>query len=227
MRVVTTPLGNGVYTITEAAWLAGVSRRQALAWFKGWTPGKPGVLGTSDYADLERPDLVSFLDLVDVLVVGELRKLGIPMPAVRRAYRAISTKLNSQHPFGRQELLMDSKGTLFIYAAEEAGDKSLTELVSGQTAWPQILHKFLKKIHYDPQTRFARSIPLGKNVAIHSARRYGKPIVVSANMPTALLAMAYKANDKDADLVADWYNVEPSEVMDAVAFQERFSGIAA
>lgn len=224
---VTRVLGHGVYTISEAARLVGVSHRQAKAWFSGWTVDTPGVLGKSDYTDMQRPDLVSFLDLVDVLVVGQLRKQNISMPAIRRAYRIISSRLNSPHPFGRQELYADTTGRLFYYAGTESGDESLVELVSGQAAFPKILLRYLQKIEYDPDSRLARRITLGQNIAIDAQMRYGKPIVVSAGMPTALLAGAYKANNRDAEHVADWYNVSVTDVMDAVDFEKRFVGIAA
>jgi uncharacterized protein (DUF433 family) len=224
----TNVLGNGIYTLSEAASLVGVSPNQARAWFAGWPKSQSkGVLKPTDYTAIMRPDLVSFLDLVDVLVVGQLRLVGASMPSIRKAYRAISKKLDSPHPFGRKELYADSNGKLFIYAAEETGDDILAEIVTGQAAFPTILLKYLKRIDYDPQTHFARRLNIGKNVVLDAKRRYGKPIVKSAGMATKLLAGAYFSNKKDADAVADWYGVTSIEVMDAVAFESGPPGIAA
>jgi uncharacterized protein (DUF433 family) len=150
------------------------------------------------------------------------------MPSIRRAYRVIGEKLGDPaHPFGREELYTDSAGTLFVYAATVTGDKSLHEIVGGQKAFPQILLRYLKKIDYDPTTHFARRINLGHNVVMDAKRRYGKPIVASAGMPTRLLKEAYFANKQDAGVVAEWYNVTTTDVMDAVDFENGFSGIAA
>lgn len=227
MSGVSSFLGHGIYTVAEAARLSGVSARRARAWFGGWTQDTPGVLGATDYAAIHRPDLVSFLDLVDVVVVGELRNAGISMSTVRRAHQALARVLDSPHPFGRQELFADVKGRLFISAAHEAADVRLTELVSGQGAFPQVLLQYLRKIKYDSKSRLAHRIGLAPNVAIDANLKYGKPIVLSANMPTRLLAGAYIAQNRDEEAVADWYNVTPAEVMDAFRFEQEFDGIAA
>lgn len=220
-------LGTGIYTMTEAARLAGVSPRRAKAWFTGGTPNNR-LLAHSDYATIDRPDLVSFLDLMDVLVVGQLRENHVSFRTIQKAYKALQGKLDTTHPFGHQELMADTSGTLFIYAADQAGgDKALVELFSGQAAFPKLLLRYLKRVRFDPKTRLARRYELTDTVAIDAARRFGKPIVSSCGMATSILAAAFKANDGDADAVADWYGVEPREVHEAVDFEQSFAGIAA
>jgi uncharacterized protein (DUF433 family) len=48
---------------------------------------------------------------------------------------------------------------------------------------------------------------------------FGKPIVEAVGIPTAVLAAAHQANDKDEELVGEWYNVSPSYVLAAVEFE--------
>ena len=50
---------------------------------------------------------------------------------------------------------------------------------------------------------------------------FGKPIVETAGISTAILAAAYQANNCDAELVADWYNLHADQVMAAVQFESR------
>ena len=72
-------------------------------WFEdynvqGRTRGR-GVF-QSDYGS---EDAISFLDLIEVLVAGHMRELGISLTAVRNAYAALGYHLNTQRPFSRKD----------------------------------------------------------------------------------------------------------------------------
>lgn len=220
-------LGHGVYSYSEAARLTGVSSRRVRAWFEGWDHSPIDPIFKGDYANAKRPDLISFLDLIDVLVVGQLRDVKASWKGIRLAYKALAKELDSDHPFGREEFYADSRGKLFKLIANQSGDKTLMEIATGQGAFPRILLPYLKKIKYDPDTRFAQRYEIHPGVILDPHRRYGKPIVESNGMPTAILANAYWANNKDKDAVAEWYNVQADEVMTAVRFESRESRRAA
>lgn len=226
MHRVQTALGQGIYTIGEAARLVGITPRRAAAWFRGWHGAGTPVLGHTDYADWGHPELVSFPDLVDVVVVAELRRLGVPMPKIRKAYIAISNYFGrAPHPFARRDLLTDSNGDVFLYVARHDGIDELVEVVSRQRAFPKLLMRYLTRINYDPASGLARRMRLTDEIVIDADRRYGKPIVDSVTMPTAILARAFVAHEGDAESAADWHNVAPEDVLAAVAFERNFKGI--
>jgi len=216
-------LGNGIYTLTEAGRLAGVSDAAARAWFKGWPKSKSGPVLHSDYADLSSAkELVSFLDFTDLLIVAGLRRLT-SMPSIRRAYEALKPILDSEHPFSRSELYADDAGALFRRAADDAGDEMLIEVLRSQHAFPSILLPFLERLDYDPDTHLARSYTIEDGIVLDARRKYGKPITYESAMPTTILARAYKANEQDAEAVADWYGVTVDEVRRAVEFERRMA----
>lgn len=229
MRAKTTSiLGNGVYSFSEAGRLLGVHAQTVRAWFKGWgSDGSPVLCG--DYAEIAADrNLISFLDLVDVLVTSKLRESNVSLPTIRKAYLKLCKQFKTSHPFGRQELLTDETGRVFLGVARDEGDRILIDIIKEQHAFPSILEPYLKRIQYDPTTCIAQLLRLNDDgVILDPGRKYGQPIVETNGLPTALLAAAYEANGEDAEIVAEWYRVEPSEVEVAVRFEAEFAGLAA
>ena len=178
-----------------------------------------------DYRRDNGADMVSFLDLVDVLAVSRLREF-LPMRTVRQVYTALGEHLGGPHPFGRREFLIDSGGRLLVHKIGELGNHELEEVVTRQGAFPAILIPFLKRIKFDPDTHLANEIDLTDSVFIDPRRRFGKPIVRESCMPTATLYQTYLATGSE-HAAADWYGVGVEDVRAAIQFETEFSGLAA
>ncbi len=78
-------------------------------------------------------------------------------------------------------------------------------------------------IDYDRATILARRWRIASMVVIDPTICFGKPIVEPIGIATTLLASAYRANQEDADLVADWYGVHSSHVLAAVEFERNMA----
>jgi uncharacterized protein (DUF433 family) len=217
-------LGHGIYTFSEAAKLTGLSGQRVRTWFEdGKSRGRGHVL-QSDYGS---EGIISFLDLIEVLVAGHMRELGISLIAVRKAHASLRCYLDTRHPFSHQDLLTDGE-MLFVYLERESQNRSaLIEIVSRQHAIPQVLMPYLRRVDYDTVSRMAGLWNIGDDVVIDPARALGKPIVRASAMPTAVLAAAYRANGQDAERVADWYGVAPADVEAAVRFEGQYFEAAA
>lgn len=219
-------LGHGIYGISEAAHLLGISHQKAGAWFRGWSC-KTGPILESDYAYSNTIRAISFLDLVDASVVMVLRDKHNVSPAkIRRMRQKLTNMWKTSHPFSRKELTdiwIDDDGKT-VFVTDDQGQ--MIDILKGQFAMPPILLPFLHKVEYNLDSGYAHMIRLTDRVMLDPTRRYGKPIVDGTGMPTAILYRDYLAN-KDADAVADWYSVDPDDVLEAVKFETTFSGIAA
>jgi uncharacterized protein (DUF433 family) len=169
--------------------------------------------------------LLSFHDLIDVKVVGAIRERGVSLQYIRRIHSLLVQELETRHPFARRDFYTDGR-EVWVNEESREGEK-LRELLSGQHAFPVILKPFLESIDYDEQSLMADSWRIGKGIIIDPEIRYGKPIVEGTGIPAELLAMACQANEGDAEMVAEWYDVSPADVELAVAFQERILGKAA
>jgi uncharacterized protein (DUF433 family) len=216
-------LGKGVYSFREAARLTGLRLSRVSEWFRERgvrTRRKP--IFSSDYEPIDGDYAISFLDLIDVYVGGQLRDHGVSLQTLRRVYDKMKQDLRTSHPFCRRELLSDGK-TVFQRGLDQQGEEELMEVLTRQKVFPQILLPFLKKIAYDELTRLAKKWRIDNMVVIDPAICFGKPIVEPVGITTAVLATAYHANGGDAELVADWYDVHSSHILAAVQFEKTIA----
>jgi uncharacterized protein (DUF433 family) len=219
----TAMLGHGVYGFAEASRLTGLNRHRVREWFRGRSTGsvrKPVFHG--DYEPVDHDYAISFHDLIDVFVAGQLREHGVSLQTLRRVYEKMARELRTPHPFCRKELLSDGK-IVFMRGLDTEGQEELTEVLTKQKVFPQILVPFLQRIDYDQATVLATRWHIADMVVLDPAIGFGKPIIEPVGVATAVLAAAYHANDRDAELVADWYNVHAEHVLAAVAFERNMA----
>jgi uncharacterized protein (DUF433 family) len=217
-----TTLGRGVYTISDAARLTGLRPARVREWFRRRPPpSRRRPIFISDYAPLAGETAISFLDLVDVYVAGQLREYGVSMQNVRRVYKSLAADLDVKHPFCHQRLLTDGK-TVLTSGLDEQGREELIEVLSRQKVFPEIIQPFLHRIDYD-RIEMARRWRIADQVVVDPGLCFGKPVVEAAGMPTAILAAGYRANADDEDVVADWYNVASADVLAAVRFERSLA----
>lgn len=227
-KIVVSPIGQGIYTLSEVARLTRTRLQRIRSWFMGRKGGPAPILGCGGrwshghHADTT----VSFHSLIDALVVARLRDCGVTMQYLRKIHGALVKELSEQHPFSRKDIYTDGKKVLIGYA-DKLGYPALRELLTRQHSFPKILEDYLMHVEYDEDTLLALRWRVSEGVVIDPGRRYGKPIVEACGVPTAILRTAYRANDEDVDLVAEWYGVSQANVARAVAFEESLSSHAA
>lgn len=226
------PIGDGIYTLSEVARLTGSHYQRIHSWFLGRSEGPGPILDRAQLRqkrDLLRPrvDLtVSFHSLIDALVVSKLREYGVSLQYLRKVYNALSEQFSQQHPFSQSNLYTDGK-EVFVRFADKFGYEALMELLTNQQSFPPVLEDYLTQIDYDEDTLLAIRWRIAEGIVIDPRRRYGKPIVATCGVPTVILAAAYKGNDQDVDLVAEWYGVSQLDVTQAVDFEKSLLSEAA
>jgi uncharacterized protein (DUF433 family) len=216
-------LGNGVYGYSEAAMLTQLAPDRVREWFRNRPTGsKRTPIFRGDYEPIEGDRAISFLDLIDVFVAGQLRSHGVSLQTLRKVYRRMGGDLETSHPFCRSELLSDGK-TVFMRGLDRKGETELKEVLTHQKVFPDIILPFLKKIDYSKISRLAERWHIAPHVVIDPKICFGKPVVEAVSIPTAILANAYRANHKNAKLVAEWYNVGLEHVKAAVEFETNMA----
>jgi len=214
-------LGYGVYTHSEAAKLTGLKISRVREWFR-FQLDRPEPMLRSHYEKADGERVISFLDLVDVFVAGQLREHGVSLQNLRKVYKKLSIDLDSLHPFSRQELLSDGK-TVFSRGLTAKGQEQIREVLTGQGVFPHIIRPFLKQIDYDYATSLALRWHFNKDVVLDPTIYFGQPIVEEIGIPTYILSNAYRANNADANKVAAWYKIQPSQVLAAVHFESSLA----
>lgn len=224
----TAVLGKGIYSYSEAARLLGTDYRQIGGWFNARSASLAPVL-TPDFADIQGPPSISFLDLIDASVALKLKQSNVSTQRIRKLHDELARLWKTDHPFSRQELYVDQSGKRIFSRARRGTHDEFLEVLEKQHAIPEVLTPFLKRVEYSPESLLARKLWLTRNqdILIDPKRRYGKPITELSGMPTAILYDCYISNGMNYEFVADWCNVDVDEVKGAVAFEESFVGIAA
>lgn len=220
-------LGKGIYSVPEAARLAGVNSRRIHRWMLGYEHGAKG--GRRAATRVVRGDLpesagqlgLSFLDLVEIRFVNHFRETGVAWRTIRVASERAAELLGLEHPFSTRRFRTDGKAIL-LEIAEESGEGDLLDLVQDQMAFGRILAPFLYKgLDFEDDVA-ARWWPMDRrhSVVLDPARVFGQPIVDREEVPTATLAAACKA-EGSAERAAQIYEVRVKSVLDAVEFENR------
>ncbi len=212
-------LGLGVYGLPEAARLARVHTSTARRWYVGGS-GHTALLSAS-IPRVNGRTAISFLDLVDLLVVGQFRSAGVSFQTIRRAYGILQRRFDTAHAFSHRFLLTDGH-TILVEYMNELGDDHLEDVITGQRAMPEILREYLKEIDYDDATNLAKQWHVASGVLIDPRRNFGKPIVPSG-VSTSVIYSSAKGNNNDYELVADLFGISAESVRDAVIFEQELA----
>lgn len=216
-------LGHGVYDLTEAARLTQLKPQRVREWFYGRPRGQMRrPVFRSDYQSVGGDRAISFFDLIELKIAGQLRDRGVSLQALRKVHKQLQADLKARHPFCRKEVLTDGK-TVFTLGLGEENKAEMIEVLTHQRVFVEILLPFLKRLDYDEVTSLARRWCIADMVVIDPAICLGKPIVEDIGIATAILAAAYEANNHDAELVADWYKVHSKHVIAAVEFERSIA----
>ena len=98
----TTFLGHGVYSFAEAAKLSRLRPVRVREWFcVPLSEGSRVPLFRGDYRALEGQRSISFLDLIELFIAGQLRDHGVSLQSLRQVQRQFEKDLKTRHSFCR------------------------------------------------------------------------------------------------------------------------------
>jgi uncharacterized protein (DUF433 family) len=221
-------IGLGVYTIAEAQRLTRIPRQRIIRWTRGYSYAVRGktirllpIVGTEVAA---AEFIITFADLIEVRFLDEFRKYGVSPKALRIAAQRAQELTGRLYPFSSRIFRTDGR-TILAEIYRETGDKILLDLVKNQYAFEKVVSPYLyAELDFNSQEEPERWWPLGKErtVVIDPSRAFGAPIIDLAGVPTSVLNRAYK-NEGSLDQVARLFQVEISEVKDAITFETKLA----
>jgi uncharacterized protein (DUF433 family) len=199
-----------VYVLSDVARYAGLHRSTARYWLR-LIPGR------------ELPPAASqglcFLDLVSMLVMRELRKLGLKPDRVRHAEQYL-TELFGPYPFARRALWTD--GAHVFFDPDSPLRRAVADLVSadrgGQRAMMEVISPFLRTITYrDGGIAVAwRPRP---TVELDPLKQIGQPCVRGTRVTTRAVYLLYKAGDSQ-DTIIRSFDISPVDVEAAIEWEQ-------
>lgn len=219
-------VGGGFYTVQEAARLLGIGRPERITRWLTPPAGNALPVVLSDFPKIGPQQELSFLDLVEVRFVEHFRQQNISLQALRKAAANARAALHVSHPFATSGVKFQTdRKRVFLETAREAGDPRLLDLMTNQLVIYEMIEGVLKKDLAFDLSGFARQWrPAPKNapnVIVSPVFAFGRPVISQRRVPTVTLFQAWRAERGDADAVADWHDVRPEEVLEAVEFELR------
>jgi uncharacterized protein (DUF433 family)/DNA-binding transcriptional MerR regulator len=217
----TAAFGLGAYTLGEAGRLLNVPPSTIRHWLFGYSYSHHGpkthqeALWNPQYGlDQEEP-LLGFRDLLEARIVRGLRSHGLGMPTIRACLRLAREITDDDHPFSTRRFRTDGK-RLFV---ESEG--ALIDLKLRQHVIKRIIEPSFVDLDFDAEAASRWWLnPRKKTIVLDPARSFGQPIVDSTGVSTARLLQAVDA-EGSVDRVAQLYDLKPSVVRDALAFERQ------
>lgn len=218
-------LDRGVYTLAEAAKYTGVNPMTLRAWFLPRSDQRGrGPIFQSDYARIDDDFAISFLNLIEAYVASFFRRNKVKHSYIRRTHQDLKRQLGISHPFAYSRLYV-ALGQI-IAEKQDRADKRFIEVLSRQLLFPEFSDGLLR-LKYDEATSLANGWEVEKGIIVSPRVGFGKPVIENTGVSTLIVAKQYRANGKDAALVARLFNIPKDGVENAFRFERSLGRIAA
>jgi uncharacterized protein (DUF433 family) len=214
----------GLYTIPDVGGLLRQPPSTIRRWAFGYT--RRGTFYEApirtDVPEMAGVQLLTFLELVELMFIKGFLEAGVSWTKVRRAALTAARLLEAdRHPFAMKKWFVDPAG-IYLKLGKQHGEDILVEVAGdAQVAIDVALEPYLHQLAFDVSGIARRWYPLGvdRPIVLDPRRVLGAPIVESAGVPTDAIAEMRRAGDSIASIAA-WYSLEEFEVTAALEFEE-------
>ena len=206
-----------IYSFAEADYLAGATKGTTGRWIKGYHYMREGRRMNQPPVT-PRPETVtsaSFLDLLEVVVIGRFKRAGFSLGAVRSIVTECQELLSLPRPLvqlsfksGGREVFIDRGDTLLGLGRRKR-----------HSAWNKVLGPFLEEVNYS-EGWADRWWPLGQSHAILIDPDYGfgQPVIEGSGVRTEIIMERVRAGDLPDEIAQD-FNVLPLEVYRVIQYE--------
>lgn len=220
-------LGEGVYTLPDAAHILNLPQPRVRRWVNGYWQVLSSDRQHRQVLDLRiwgssQDRAFNFYTLVEVYCVMAFREMGVSFLKIRQARDELSVRFKTPYPFASHELLCDGKR--IMVALKNTGILSVLTLgAGGETAFQKIIEPFCHKLDFSNKTELAeRFWPMGRDssVVVDPRHGFGRPTLDGTNISTQVIYDLIRAGEDD-DAICVLYELTEKQVRDARQFEER------
>ncbi len=223
-------VGRGLYSFPRAAQLTGIPAQSLRRWAIGRS-SSPDSASARPLIQLDLPPIedeaaLSFLNLVELKLVGEFRRLKLPLQYIRSVVEVLRDSYDFDHPLACKRLATD--GQAIFAEIDERGEFACIEIAGrrpNHIVMEDVVRPFFQDIEFYHDSELARRwFPLGVHggVVVDPEVAFGEPTLVDYGLPTDVLASLVAAGDSPS-MVADWYEIPADCVTCAVEFEHSIA----
>jgi len=222
-------LQTGIYTVPDAARLTGVSSWRIRRWLKGYKfkvkhgRHRSAPVWQGQLEPIDQSIALGFLDLVELRCVDAFLQAGVDWKTLRRAHDHAQAALKISHPFCASQFKISGR-EIILELPQDGDEPQLWEIASNQRVFDRITRPFMRDLVFSQGVLPSQWWPMGTNrlVVLDPRRSFGQPIVSHSGVPTVILDRSVKGAGSIRE-VAAWFEVERTEVKDAVEFEQKLA----
>jgi len=164
-----------------------------------------------------KQNAVSFVDLVEVAVIGKLRKRNFSLKRIREINAFCRLYLKESRPLvtqkfkvAGQDIFLEDDFDVLVDVGRDAG----------MLAWKEVLEPFLEDVEYENELA-RRWWPLGRDhkVVVDPDYGFGLPVVEGIGVRTEIIAERREAGDSIKEITYD-FGVTPDQIEDALLWEK-------
>ena len=201
-------VGIGLYTIPEAAALLGRHFNTVRSWVQ------QGLAPAPVHYAFGETTILSFHDLISLMIVKRLRDEGVKLDKVRKAEQYLRSEWGFTRPFATERIL--TEGQSVFVALTESGVTSVDRW--GQETLSTMLVDLLHDVTYDAMTELASAWQPRSGVLLKPDVQFGQPCIAGTRITTSSVAELVEAGDP-VDFVAESFAIQPAAVRAAIDFE--------
>ena len=212
-----------MYSFSEAAHLANVSTTTVKNWLFGYTVRDREV---PPLFSSENGAMVSFLQMIEVMVAGRFRKSApgtksVPFKTVQAAYVKARERWNLEYPFAHLRLEAIGGHIVHILKGGDSTDSFQAVDVPEQWTLPGLLRETIDQIDYD-QDLAVRWFPIGRSVPIVVDPRLsaGLPVIQGRGVTVQAIRNRFRAGLR-IEFIAKDFEMDPDIVETALQYSEK------
>ena len=161
-------------------------------------------------------DAVSFVDLMEVVTIGKLRKKGFSFKRTRKINATARFYLQTDRPLVTERFKVKGRD---IFVDDGFGILVDVGYGAGMQAWDDVLDPFLDTVEYEGEI-VRRWWPLGKGVAVlvDPNFAFGLPVVEGTGVRTEIIAERHRAGDSTDEIAYD-FDTTLKQIKDALRWE--------
>jgi uncharacterized protein (DUF433 family) len=211
------------YTAAQIAHYAGTSSQNVRNWVNGFEGDghrmKPVFTSSSSPRGKSRPQMFSFLQLVEVVVAARFRQ-GIQenpvrLERIRDANEYAREELGIEFPFANLQLWEEGGHILYEFEQKYPGEHLVAISANGQAVLPGIVSRSRDEFDYESDYA-SKWFPLGRNVPIvlDPRKASGRPTIYQTRVTVETVKQRLATGETVQELSED-YGLDESMIVQA------------
>jgi uncharacterized protein (DUF433 family) len=174
---------------------------------------------------IERTPGISFLELIEIVVVAQFRRgrRPIELDRLRRAHAFARERFGLPYPFASLSLREFGGHVLHDFDIADPHGPALALDLGGQWAIPGFVTRVLDSVDFSPSDRMAeRWFPAGRDkpIVLDPRRGAGRLTVVGTGVTIDTIYQRFLAGES-IELLADDYDLEDAAIQEAIRYADR------